>query len=116
MTLDDKFEALMKSYQTVASTNTELTQRMEEMANQNVYLRKQLEKSMQQKQQVLESPVGSDPEDLSEEVESQHSEHEVEAELRRTPRREWRAPTNSNDFRVELPEFEGKLDPDEFLE
>jgi len=25
-------------------------------------------------------------------------------------------PTNSNDFRVEFPKFEGKLDPDEFLE
>jgi len=89
---------------------------MEEMANQNVYLRKQLEKSMKQKQQVLESPAGSNLEDLSEEAESQHLEYEVEAAPRRTPRREWRAPTNSNYFRVELLEFEGKLDLDEILE
>jgi len=26
------------------------------------------------------------------------------------------APHNSNDFKVEIPEFEGKLYPDEFLE
>jgi len=25
-------------------------------------------------------------------------------------------PQNSNDFKVEIPEFEGKRDPDEFLE
>ena len=25
-------------------------------------------------------------------------------------------PQNSNDFKVEIPEFEGKLNPDEFLE
>jgi len=29
---------------------------------------------------------------------------------------EWRAPTNSNDFRVKVAEFAGKLDPDEILE
>jgi len=55
------------------------------------------------------------PDEVNKEAKSQHSEFEDE-ELRRTPRREWRPPTNSNDFRVELPEFEGKLDPDEFLE
>jgi len=27
-----------------------------------------------------------------------------------------RLSTNSNDFRVEIPEFEGKLDPNEFVE
>ena len=30
-------------------------------------------------------------------------------------RRAQRQPTNSNDFRAETPEFEGKLDLDEFL-
>ena len=52
---------------------------------------------------------------MNEEAESQHLEFEDE-EPRRTPRRESRPPTNSNYFRVELPEFEGKLDRDEFLE
>ena len=71
---------------------------------------------MKQKQKILESPTGSTPEDFEEDCESQYSGFEQEEEPRRTPRREWRAPSNSNDFRVELPEFEGKLDPDEFLE
>jgi len=31
-------------------------------------------------------------------------------------RRRARPTFNSNDFKVEIPEFEGKLDPDEFLE
>ena len=64
----------------------------------------------------LGEPAGSYPEELSEEAESQQSEYEGEAEPKRTPQREWHAPTNSNDFRVEIPEFEGKLDPDECLE
>jgi len=94
-----------------------LRQQFDEVVGQNaLFFVKQLKKSMKQKQRVLESPTGSNPEELSEEAESQHSEYEVEAEPRRTPRREWRAPSNSNDFRVDIPEFEGKLDPDEFLE
>jgi len=84
--------------------------------SQNAYLRKQLDKSIKQKQRIFESPMGSNPNELSEKTESQHSEYEGETEPRRTPRREWRAPSNSNDFRVELPKFKGKLDPDEFLE
>jgi len=63
----------------------------------------------------LESPTGSNPNELSEEAEVQHSEYEEEVEPRRTPRREWCAPSNFIDFRVDIPEFEGKLDPDEFL-
>jgi len=34
----------------------------------------------------------------------------------RHPRRGRRHQPNFNDFRVEIPEFEGRLDPDEFLE
>ena len=72
---------------------------------------------MKQKQRIFESPTGSTPEEENnEDVESQHSEYELNEIPRRTPRREWRTPSNPNDFRVELPEFEGKLDPDEFLE
>jgi len=46
----------------------------------------------------LKSPTGANPEDLSEEAESQQSEYEGEAEPR-TPQREWHSPSNSNDFR-----------------
>jgi len=50
------------------------------------------------------------------EAESQHSVNEEEEP--RTPFRA-RSPTfnvSSNDFRVDIPEFEGKLDPEEFLD
>jgi len=73
MSLEEKFEALMRSYQTVTSLN-------EEMRNQNEYLRKQLEQSMKQKQKALESPSTSNPEDQREGAKSQHSEVEGEAE------------------------------------
>ena len=56
MSLEEKFEALIKSSHTATSfntklkhTNEEMTQRMEEMMNQNAYLREQLEKSTKQK-------------------------------------------------------------------
>ena len=66
-------------------------------------------------QQVLESQSGSNHDDLRE-AESQHFEFEGEAEPRRVPRREWHPTSNANDFRVDIPEFKGKLSPDEFLE
>ena len=49
----------MKSYQTVSSSNQDLQ-------GQNMYLCKQLKKSMKQKHQILESPTSSNLEELSE--------------------------------------------------
>ena len=43
---------------------------------------------------------------------SSSSEHEPPRRARMEPRFQ----ANSNDFRVKIPEFEGELDPDEFLE
>jgi len=57
---------------------------------------------MKQKQRSLESPTSLNLDDVSE-VESQHFEYEGEVKPRRTPRREWHPPTNSNDFRVDIP-------------
>jgi len=56
MTLEENFEALMKSYQTIPSSNKklkhsndELKQRFDEEMSQNAYLRMQLDKLMKQK-------------------------------------------------------------------
>jgi len=70
---------------------------------------------MKQKPRVLESPMGPNLEELSE-AERQHSIYE-EGEPRR-PVRARRPPINinSNDFSVDIPEFEGKLNPEEFLD
>ena len=111
----------MKSYQSITSTKHDLQRKVEETERkaeetewQKEYLCKQLGKSMRQKQRVLDCPSRSNSEGLSE-AESQHSIYE-EDELRR-PVRARRPPINinSNDFRVDIPEFKGKLDPEEFL-
>ena len=70
---------------------------------------------MKQRQRVLKSPIGFNSKGLSE-AESQHLIYE-EDEPRR-PVRAGRPPINinSNDCRVDIPEFEGKLDSEEFLD
>ena len=49
------------------------------MRDRNGCLQKQLDQSMTQKQKAMESPTTSNPENSSEDAESQHSE-EVEGE------------------------------------
>jgi len=69
---------------------------------------------MKQKQRATESPTSSNREYLSG-AESQHSINEEEPWTLAHARR----PTinvNSNDFRVDILEFEGKLNPEEFLD
>jgi len=63
MSLKEKIEALTIGYQTTAQTNAELVQRLQEVDHQNEYLRKQLKQSMKQKQRILESPTGSNPDE-----------------------------------------------------
>ena len=50
MSVEEKIEALTMSYQTVTQGNTELTQKLKEMAQQNEHLRKQLDNSLKHKQ------------------------------------------------------------------
>jgi len=83
-------------------------------------LQKQLEQSTMQKWRAFDSPSISNLEDPDEGAKSLNSEVEGEEVKQpgQTPRREWRIPlsnSNSKEFRIELSEFEGKLDPDEFL-
>jgi len=68
---------------------------------------------MKQKQKALESPVASIRGD--EEAINMNSSSSEEEPLRRV-RGARRTHQNSNDFKVKIPEFEGKLDLDEFLE
>ena len=67
---------------------------------------------MKQKQKALEIPSGSVHGD--EEASNSISSSSEEEPLRRV-REARRAPCNSNDLKIEILEFEGKLDPDEFL-
>ena len=56
MSLEEKFEALMKSYQTIASSNLELV-------NQNTYLRCQIEENKKPIKKVMKSTLSSIQED-----------------------------------------------------
>jgi len=69
---------------------------------------------LKQKQKINEEPVRfvqREDQEASNPI-SSSSEDEPPRKARMEPRFQ----TNSNDFRVEIPEFEGKLDPDEFIE
>jgi len=70
---------------------------------------------MKQKQRILESPIGSNLEELSD-AESQLSIYEEEESRKPILARRPPININPNDFRVDIPEFEGKLDPEEFLD
>jgi len=106
MTIKEKFEALIKNFETMTSTN-------EELKSQNEYLRKQLGDHMKQKPKAIESPIGSVHRD--EKASNLISSSSEDEPPRRTGGAR-RTPSNSNDFKVEIPEFEGKLDLDEFLD
>jgi len=123
MTLEVQFEALMRNYKHLQARNEEIANQNVEMANQNNYLRRQLGDSLTQKRRELRSssssrPPGSVREEAEreDEREPQSGGSSSEGDSRRHPRRGRRHPSNLNDFKVDIPEFEGKLDPDDFLE
>lgn len=100
MTMEERFEALMRDH--------------EELKSQNEYLRKQLSDSIKAKRRVVQSSKSSSSSENEEGSNPFGSSSEEERSRRhRSGRRSF---SNFNDIKVELPEFEGKLDPDEFLE
>ena len=115
MTLEEKFEALMKQNEFLANKIREDSQKQQEAQAQNEYLRKQLGSVLKQKQKLNEETLQSEPR-----MREQVFIHEVDSSSEEEPidmgRGEPRFQANNNDFRVEVPEFEGKLDPKEFLD
>jgi len=113
MTLEEKFEALMKNYEAMRLQN-------EEIKNQNEYLRRQLGESMKQRRKELRSSrsFNSSKSDQGEDNhdESHHLNSSSEEDPCRRPRRNRRNTSNFGDIKVEVPEFEARLNPDEFLE
>jgi len=87
----------------------------QELKTHDEYLRKQLGSNLKQKQKLQEDSERIRANYRSEEKASNAlSFFEDDVPFERTRRRP-RPTFNSNDFRVEIPEFVGKLDPDEFL-
>ena len=110
MTLEEKFEALMKNYEA-------LRQQHEEIKGQNEYFKRQLGESLKQKRKEIRSSRSSNSSDSEQEARatlclSSSSDEEAYGRMRRGRR----TTSHHGDIRVEIPEFEGRLDPDEFLE
>ena len=70
---------------------------------------------MKQNQQANEEPPQSDSK-RQEQVFSHTLDSSSEVEPLRMTRPDPRIQANTNDFKVEIPKFEGKLDPEEFLD
>ena len=83
----------------------------QELKAQNEYLRKQLGNSMKQKQKTSRAQytIGTDY-GREEDASNALSFFEEDVPFERT-RRRTRPTFNSNEFKVEIPEFQGKLDP-----
>jgi len=109
MTMEEKLEAMAKQMHEMSMTNQELKAR-------NEYLRKQLGSNMKQKQKLQEDNERIGMNYGSEEEASNALSFSKDYVPFERTRRGARPTFNSNDFKVEIPEFEGKLDPDEFLE
>ena len=108
-TVEEKLEAMSKQMQ-------EMSVAHQELRAQNEYLRKQLGNHMKQKQRLFEVGEQSGTKYKAEEEvsnASSYSDDEIPFERRR---REVRPTFNSNDFKIDIPEFEGRLNPDDFLE
>ena len=109
MSVDERLEVLSKKMQEMSVSNQELKA-------QNEYLRKQLGNKMKQEQKVQEPSIRIGTNYGHEQKASNAlSDSEEDVRFQRTQRRT-RSTFNSNEFKVEIPELEEKLDPDEFIE
>jgi len=70
---------------------------------------------LKQKQTINEEPLQSEPR-RQEHVFSHHLDSSSEDEPLRMARAEPWMQANTNDFKVEIPNYEGKLEPEEFLD
>ena len=116
MSTEEKLEALTKQMQELVMSNQELRA-------QNAYIEKQLGKDLKQKQKVHGSSSarseGEHPRRvrIEDEEEINQALFECEEEIPFVRAfRETRPTSSFSDFKIEIPEFEGKLDPDEFIE
>ena len=96
MTLEEKFEALMKQYEFLANKIREDSQKNQVTQAQNEYLRKQLGSILKQKEKLNEETLQSEPRGR-EQVYSHDVDTSSEEEMPRMARGEPRFPTNTTD-------------------
>ena len=115
MTFEERFEALMKQNEFLTRKFQEDARRDQETQAQNKYLQKQLDAYSKQQQQASEESIHSRSQ-RQEQVFSHTLDSSSEDEPLRMTRQDSQFQASSNDFKVEVPEFEGKLDPEDFLD
>ena len=115
MTLEERFDALMKQNEFLTRKIQEDARRDQETQAQNKYLQKQLDAYSKQQQQASEESIHSRSQ-RQEQVFSHTLDSSSEDEPLRMTRQDSHVQASSNDFKVEVPEFEGKLDPEDFLD
>jgi len=114
MCLEEKFDALMRQNEMLMKKTNEDSQQNQEIKAQNEYLHKQLGAFLKQKRISNKEPLQSELRRQEHEF-SHHLDSSSEDKPLRMARPEPRMQANTNDFKVEIPEYEGKLDPKEFL-
>ena len=115
MSLEERIDGILETTQEITSSNQGLRSSNQELKAQNDYLRKQLGMFLKQKQKMCEEPIHSES-PRQEQVFSHTLDSSSKDEPLRMTRQDSQFQTNSNDFRIEVPEFEGKLDPEDFLD
>jgi len=100
--LGEKFEQLLKA-------NAEKDAQLE-------YLRRQLDQAMRINRKEIQSSHSTSGTGSAEEDTNNNPLASSDEDEERRPRRTRRDKQPYMDFKVEIPEFEGRLDPDEFLE
>ena len=109
--LEEKLDVVLKSNHEITSSNQELKSSNQELKAQNEYLLKQLGTFLKQKQKMCEEPNQSEPQ-RQEQVFSHTLDSSSEDEPLRMTSQIPRIQASTNDFKVEVPEFECKLDPE----
>ena len=115
MSLEEKIDALLKHSQEVTSSNQELRNSNQELKARNEYLCKQLGIFLKQKQKMCEDPIPSEPQ-RQEQMFNHSLDSSSEDELLSVNRQASHVQASPNEFKIEVPEFEGKLDPEDFLD
>jgi len=109
LTLEERFEALMKQNEILMKTLSEEAKHDQETKAQNKYLQKQLGAYLKQMQQANDEPLQFDSK-RQEHVFSYHLDSSSDDEPLRMAGLKPRIQASISDFKVEIPEFEGKLD------
>ena len=115
MSLEERLDALMKQNEFLSRKNQEDAKKDQETQAQNKCLQKQLDAYLKQKQQAHEETFPSDSEG-KEQVFSHTLDSSSEGEPLRMTNHAPRFQANSNDLKVEIYEFKGKLDLEDFLD